>query len=136
MSLAMSAAEFRAAREELGLTGGWLADHMGVTERTERRWETAENPVPYEVAERMRELLQEASEAVEREVEEILSGDVADPILLAYRSDEQMPQELRVTGYPARWHMRIAERALVELECTGRAWRLFYADEPGAPTGR
>lgn len=131
---AMSAAELRAARDELGLTGGWLAAHMGVTERTERRWETGEAPVPYEVAERMRELLQEAAEAVEQKVADATGA--RDAYLLAWRSDEQLPEELRATGYPARWHMRIAERALVELEATGRPWRLFYADEPRPPEGR
>jgi DNA-binding XRE family transcriptional regulator len=35
----MSTAELRAARAELGLTGGEFAKAFGVTERTVRRWE-------------------------------------------------------------------------------------------------
>lgn len=128
---AMSAAEFRAARDELGLTGGWLASHTGVTERTARRWEAGEVPVPYAVAERMHELLMEAHEAVERKAAQAAEAHAYN--LVVWRSDEQLPQELRDTGYPARWHTRIAERVVEKPGFAIRGVRLFYSDEPGAP---
>jgi len=123
----MSAAELRAARDELGLTGSWVAAYVGVTERTQRRWEAGKLAVPYLVAERMQELLEEAAEAVERKAAE--ADAACATYLLAWRTDEQLPSDLLATGYPARWHMRISERVVATPQLAIRGVRLFYADE-------
>ena len=46
----MTAAEFRIAREMLGVSGEWLAGRLGVADRQVRRWEAGNSPVPDGVA--------------------------------------------------------------------------------------
>lgn len=45
----LTSATFRARREYLGLPASWLAKHLDVQERTVRKWDAGEAPIPYRV---------------------------------------------------------------------------------------
>ena len=60
---AMTAAEFQAARRELGMTIESLAERLGVEPRTVRRWQSGERKVSSEAAEMLRSLLQDSPPA-------------------------------------------------------------------------
>lgn len=52
----LTPAEVRAARTAYGITAAEMADVLGVSERTVRRWESGETPATGQVAERLRAL--------------------------------------------------------------------------------
>ena len=57
----MSAAEFREARQRLGLSVSKLAYRLGVSSRTIRRWQSGDDDIPGPTAVAMRSFLREAA---------------------------------------------------------------------------
>lgn len=103
----MTAAEFRCYREQLGLPTQWLADLLGVRERTIGRWEFGQQPVPQGVADDMWRLVDEADDAVAELRKTISDGKV--DTLITYRTDRDYAE---IGGkMPASWHRSIAARA-------------------------
>ncbi len=108
----MTAAEFRVVREYLGLTTRWLADRLGVQERTVQRWEAGASPIPDGVRLAIEQLEADTAQYVDQAVQALL--DLPDPGLLTYRSDADYHQHHPEQPWPASWHRatvaRVAER--------------------------
>jgi len=104
----MTPAEFRILREYLGLPPGWLADHLGVRERTVARWEHGAAPIPPGVVEDITTLAETTARMVHSLIQEAKSAGK----LVTYRTDE----DFRASGapyadtFPASWHRAVAAR--------------------------
>lgn len=75
----MSPAEFRMVREYLGLTGETLAEHLGVTLRSVRRWEHGHRPVSDGIRQQMEHLEETAARHVGELVDRL--GEASDLVL-------------------------------------------------------
>jgi hypothetical protein len=82
----MTAAELTVVREFLGLTGDWLAHHLGVSPRTVRHWEEGKYAIPDGVRLEIESLKARTGEYVSGIIDEI--ADLPDPVLESYRTDE------------------------------------------------
>lgn len=106
-SAAMTAAEFRIAREMLGVSGEWLASRLGVTERQVRRWEAGTSPVPDGVAGEVGDLLDEQVAFVESIVSELREtgpDGAGQTWVTTYPSDAAYEAEHPGTPWPSGWH--------------------------------
>ena len=106
----MNAAEFRIAREYMGLTTAWIAAQLGVNERTVRSWEQGRARVPEGVAEQMRQWEWATAGAVDEYVADLVEDDRERRVLVVARTDEEAPG-----GWPARWHRHVAARVAIEV---------------------
>lgn len=103
----MTAAEFRAVREYLGLTLDWCADALDVVEKTVRNWEGGRHQIPDGVRCELESWEDAAAEAVGLLVAELLEAP-GEPVLRVPRHDVG-------SAWPARWHRHIAMRVAVEV---------------------
>lgn len=104
---AMTAAELRIAREDLGLTAEWLAAWLGVALRTVRRWEHGHAVIPDSVVGEMSALTYMADEQIAQWVKVLR----ADPEAVL-----RIPREGDVDGWPASWWRAAAARIIEEVE--------------------
>lgn len=108
----MTDAELRVVREHLGVSGEWLAAHLGVQGRTMRRWEAGSHPIPDGAREEIEHLEEQTAETIDRAVEQLL--DVPDPTIATYRTDVDYRTAEPDGGWSAGWHRavvaRVAER--------------------------
>lgn len=115
---AMTSAEFRIAREALGVSGEWLAAELDVTERTLRRWETGTTRVPAGVAADMTKI-QAATDRFVAQIVEQLAHDNADDEapwwVLTYASDAAYRAEWPELTWPAGWHRAAMGRVMQRL---------------------
>lgn len=106
--MSMSAAEFVCSRELLGLPINWVAENMGVSERTVYRWENGTSKVPAAAAQRMRAWLENTERIV---------GNVTVSITQAPESakletfSDKGSEHMAVEGWPASWHRMVMARA-------------------------
>lgn len=107
-------AEFRIAREDLGLTAEWIADRLGVALRTVRRWEAGHSPVPAGVADQLGAWTDAADEQIEAWAARLL--DVPEPVLV-------IPREGERDGWPAGWWRSLAARIIERVD----GLRVVYA---------
>lgn len=121
----MTAAEFRAIREGVGVTLDWMADHLRVNNRTPRAWEQGRAPVPDSAATAARAMYAATLAAADELAAAVRESD--EP-LLTFRTDADMPRLLRFEGtrWPAAWHRGVCLRASHAL--AGRA--IDYHGEP------
>lgn len=98
----MTPAEFRCAREYLGLPINWLAAYMDVAERTVNRWETATTPIPEHARAALSNLLVYTEGCVEKTVKAGLKRPL---VTSADTSPEISPKE-----FPASWHRMLCSR--------------------------
>lgn len=108
----MTDAELKVVREWLGLSGDWLAGHLGVSPRTVRHWEYGRHPIPDGV--------RLAVEALEQTTEDFVSGvaaqlvGVPDAVVITYRNDAEYHAAHPEVVFPASWHraatVRVARR--------------------------
>lgn len=116
----MSDAEFQVLRESLGLTGDWLAGHLGVSPRTVRHWAQGKYTIPYGVAKTLRELEEETARLVEETAAELLEQHKTGPTpeLVVYRTDEDYlasgPEPVR----SASWHRAFVARVAQQVPVT------------------
>ncbi|AUH70561.1 MULTISPECIES: helix-turn-helix domain-containing protein [Gordonia] len=108
----MTGAEFRVARERLGVTGAWIAAQLGVQDRTVRRWDAGTSVIPPRVAAQVRSMLAATDDFIDQVTAAIREdGDTVVPI---YIDDEQLWEHWPDVTYPASWHRaalgRVAER--------------------------
>lgn len=123
----MSPAEFRVLREWLGLSGPWLARHLGVADRTVRRWESGDWPVPDGVRVALEQIEADAADTVATAVEQLM--DLPDPGIVTYATDEAFHAAHPEITYPASWHRAVVARIAHEVP----ALAIAYPDE-AAPT--
>lgn len=124
----MSGAEFRAARDLMGLSGPWVAARLQVDARTVRRWEgdraEAGAAIPPTAAGVMADMLLDAFNQV-ADLINWLEATKA-PMLILPRDDEELLPAQRMSGYPASWHRAVMARAARQ---AAHRVRLFYSDE-------
>lgn len=104
----MTAAKFKVAREFLGLSGDWLAGHLGVAPRTVRRWEEGKYPIPDGVRLEIEDLERRTGEFVTGVINKIM--DLPDPGLITYRMDAEYHAANPGVPFPASWHRAVVAR--------------------------
>lgn len=118
----MSDAEFKVVREFLGLTGDWLAGHLGVSPRTVRHWEHGKYPVPDGVRLEIEDLEHRTGEFVGGLIDKI--KDIPDPAVVTYRTDEEYHTAHPDIPFPASWHRAVVARIAQEVP----GLSIVYAD--------
>lgn len=118
----MTAAEFKVVREFLGLTGDWLADHLGVSPRTVRHWEQGKYAIPDGVRLEIEKLERQTGEFVSGIVEKLM--DLPDPGVITYRDDDEYHAAHPEIPFPAAWHRAVVARVAQEVP----ALSITYAD--------
>lgn len=118
----MSDAEFRVLRESLGLTGDWLAGHLGVNPRTVRHWEQGKYEVPIGVGRSLRALEKETADLAKETAAELLEEyktSPEEPAVVVYRSDEDYlasgPEPVRTAAWHRAMVARVAQQAPVTI---------------------
>lgn len=119
----MTDAEFRVVREYLGLTGDWLADHLGVSSRTVRHWEQGKYPVPDGVRLELEDLEARTAQFVVGAAAQLL--DMPAPGVITYRTDTDYHAAHPEIEFPAAWHRAAVAR--IAQEVPGLA--IAYADQ-------
>ncbi|OQO88981.1 transcriptional regulator [Saccharomonospora piscinae] len=109
----MTPAEFRVAREFLGLSGPWLAAHLGVSDRTQRHWEAGRYPIPDGVRLEIERLQADTAQHVTAHIKHMM--DTPAPVMLTYATDEQYHAAHPDSPYPASWHRAVAARVSQEM---------------------
>ncbi|MFJ9799882.1 helix-turn-helix domain-containing protein [Streptomyces sp. NPDC101145] len=122
----MTDAEFKVIREFLGLTGDWLAAHLGVSPRTVRHWEAGKYAIPDGVRIAIEELEVQTAEFIDGVVDKLRDSD-ADG-LVTYRTDEEYHAAHPDVPFPASWHRAVIARIVQEVP--GMA--ISYASDAGA----
>lgn len=109
----MTDAEFRVVREFLGLTGDWLAAHLGVSGRTVRHWEQGKYPIPDGVRLELEDLERRTAEFIDQIIPQLL--DMPEPGVITYRSDEEYHAAHPEVPFPAAWHRAVVARIAQEV---------------------
>ncbi|QBP29703.1 helix-turn-helix DNA binding domain protein [Mycobacterium phage Typha] len=104
----MTPAEFRIMREYLGLPPVWMAERLGVRERTVARWEHGHAPIPPGVVDEFTDIL----EVTARLVDSLIIQAGATGHLVTYRTDEDYRRSgsSYAATFPASWHRAVAAR--------------------------
>jgi transcriptional regulator with XRE-family HTH domain len=121
----MTPAEFKVVREFLGLTGDWLAQHLGVSPRTVRHWEQGKYQIPDGVRLEIEDLESRTAHFVSGIIEKLM--DLPDPGVITYRDDEEYHAAHPEVPLPASWHRAVIAR--VAQEVAGLS--IVYADQVG-----
>jgi transcriptional regulator with XRE-family HTH domain len=109
----MTSAEFKVVREFLGLTGDWLARHLGVSSRTVRHWEQGKYAIPDGVRLEIESLESDTGEFVGGIVEKLM--DLPDPVVITYRDDAEYHAAHPESPFPASWHRAVIARVAQEV---------------------
>lgn len=109
----MTDAEFKVVREFLGLTGDWLAAHLGVSGRTVRHWEQGKYPIPDGVRLAIEDLEARTGEFVAGAIEKLM--DLPDPGVITYRNDAEYHAAHPESPFPASWHRAVVARVAQEV---------------------
>lgn len=109
----MTPAEFKVVREFLGLTGDWLAAHLGVSPRTVRHWEQGKYAIPDGVRLAIEDLERLTGEFIGKAVESLM--DLPEPGIVTYRDDVEYHGAHPESGYPASWHRAVCARIAQEV---------------------
>lgn len=109
----MTDAEFKVTREFLGLTGDWLAAHLGVSPRTVRHWEQGRYPIPDGVRLALEDLEVQTGQFIGQIVEKLM--DVPDVAILTYRTDAEYHAAHPDIPFPASWHRAVVARIALEV---------------------
>ncbi|UQA91374.1 Aca2/YdiL-like domain-containing protein [Streptomyces halobius] len=123
----MTPAEFKVVREFLGLTGDWLAEHLGVSPRTVRHWEQGKYAIPDGVRLEIEDLERRTGEFVTRIVEALM--DLPDPGVVTYRDDAEYHAAHPESEFPASWHRAVVARVAQEVP----ALSIAYASDVREP---
>lgn len=104
----MTPAEFKVVREFLGLTGDWLAAHLGVSPRTVRHWEQGKYAIPDGVRLELEDLERRTGEFIGGVVEKLM--DLPEPGVITYRDDAEYKAAHPDAEFPAAWHRAVVAR--------------------------
>ncbi|TXS50136.1 helix-turn-helix domain-containing protein [Streptomyces sp. t39] len=116
----MTDAEFKVVREYLGLTGDWLAGHLGVSGRTVRHWEQGKYPIPDGVRLAMEDLEARTGEFVAGVAKQLM--DVPAPGVITYRNDAEYHAAHPEIEFPASWHRAVVARIAQEVPALAIAY--------------
>jgi hypothetical protein len=119
----MTDAEFKTVREFLGLTGDWLAAHLGVDPRTVRHWEAGKYPIPDGVRQEIERLEEVTASFIGNVVDALM--DMPDPGVIVYRNDAEYHAAHPEIEFPASWHRAVVARVAQEVP----ALRIAYTSE-------
>lgn len=119
----MTDAEFRVVREYLGLTGEWLAGHLGVSSRTVRHWEQGRYPIPDGVRLAIEQLEADTAGFVSGIVASLNSHPDPDVTVMTYRNDEEYRAAHPDVAFPASWHRALIARVAQEVPGLGVAYQ-------------
>lgn len=122
----MTNAELRTIREFLGLTGEWLATHLGVNPRTVRDWEQGRSPVPGFARKAVEDIEARTGAFITGIVEHLLSA--ADVGVIVYRNDAEYHAAHPEIEFPASWHRAVVARVALEV----RGLRIAYTEKVAA----
>lgn len=117
----MSGAELKVILTGLGLTPGWLADHLGVTSRTILRWLDQDEVPPRAVA-----AIEAACLVTEREIERITQIAYVAGFIYTQRTDQGVA-ERNTLHSSATWQRHATFRALNDLRRQGVPVTVAYA---------
>jgi hypothetical protein len=109
----MTPAEFKVVREFLGLTGDWLAGHLGVSPRTVRHWEQGKYAIPDGVRLSIEDLETRTAAFVSGIVDALM--DLPDPGVITYRDDAEYHAAHPEIAFPASWHRAVIARVAQEV---------------------
>ncbi|MEU9611850.1 DUF1870 family protein [Streptomyces sp. NPDC048209] len=109
----MTDAEFRVIRDWLGLTGDWLAGHLGVSDRTVRHWEQGKFSIPDGVWEEVERLEADTALTVANAVGQLM--DMPEPGIITYRTDAEFRAAHPEVSFPASWHRQVVARIAQEV---------------------
>lgn len=109
----MTPAAFKATRELLGLSDGWLANHLNVSSRSVRNWEAGRYSIPEGVAAELEALKRRTQDEV-AEKASALQREPA-PTLVTYRSDADYHSAHPNSPFPASWHRALTARIALQV---------------------
>lgn len=109
----MTSATFRALREYLGLPGSWLAAYLEVSERTIRKWDQGESPIPPGVAEELEHLAQVTTDFVDREAERLRHDPAGTWPFEIPRRVHDLHAMTPTTDLPIDWWRNVGARLLL-----------------------
>ncbi|MFI2078537.1 helix-turn-helix domain-containing protein [Streptomyces triculaminicus] len=125
----MTPAEFKVVREFLGLTGDWLAGHLGVSGRTVRSWEAGKHPIPDGVRLEIEDLEARTAGFISGCISQL--KDLPDPRVITYRDDTEYHTTHPEMPFPASWHRAVIARIAQEVPGLAIA---YHSDVPAAAT--
>lgn len=123
----MTSAELKVVREYLGLSGDWLAGHLGVSPRTVRHWEEGKFAVPEGIRTEIAGLEAITAAQVTAYIE--ACGSQRDPAIRTYRHDTDFDAHVPGNRWPASWHRAVCAR--VAQEVPGVAIEFWTPDVDG-----
>lgn len=109
----MTPAEFQMVREFLGLSGPWLAKHLGVSYKTIQHWQTGKYLIPDGVRLEMEDMEQRTGDYIGMVVQQLM--DIPDPVVVTYRTDEEYRAADPSAPFPASWHRMVMARVALEV---------------------
>lgn len=125
---AMTPAEFRATREMLGLSIGWIADMAQVNPRNARKWDQGMNPVPEGIAQALDKIARDTALYVEK----VASKRALDPDFEFKVPQATMAKEDRELGedwgyWSMGWWWNVGGRVL-DADRKARGGAIVYVD--------
>ncbi|WP_405673316.1 helix-turn-helix domain-containing protein [Streptomyces sp. NBC_01530] len=127
----MTPAEFKVAREFLGLTGDWLAVHLGVSARTVRHWEQGKFTIPDGVRLAVEDLEARTGGFIDGIIEKLM--DLPEPGVVTYRDDAEYKAAHPGAEFPASWHRAVIARVAQEVPGLSIAFASDVTVTEGAP---
>jgi len=109
----MTDAELKTVREFLGLSGDWLAGHLGVDPRTVRHWEAGKYLIPDGVRLEIERLEEATGTFVSNVIDALM--DMPDPGVIVYRNDAEYHAAHPEIEFPASWHRACVARIALEV---------------------
>lgn len=127
----MTAAELKVVREFLGVTGDWLAGHLGVNPRTVRNWEEGRRAIPDGVRLAVEDLEARTGEFVSRIIDALMDVP-GEPTAVTYRTDDEYRSAHPDEPFSASWHRAVIARVAQEVPTLS----IVYASDVPAEVAR
>lgn len=132
----MTGAELRTLRDSLGLSADQLAQMLGNRDRTIRRWESGEWPVPDDAAEVLQRLDAQVERAVQGAVDALQDAKrrtrkpPADAVLVRYRTDRDLAYyRPDMAAWPLCVHGALIDRVRLAFSRLGVTTRIVWMDD-------
>lgn len=108
---------FKVAREFLGLSGDWLAGHLGVSGRVVRHLEAGSTQSLTESLTESAWKSRPWNTAPAEFIAGVVEGltDIPEPAVVTCRTDEEYHAAYPGIGFPAAWHRAVVARVALEV---------------------